>query len=95
MVRLVTNVVLTGIAVALLGILVLLSTSVDESARRRADLNLRQLREIGGAVERDDGQARRECLVSDDRRPFEQRREDEHVRQGQVIGHRRVTDATQ
>jgi signal transduction histidine kinase len=53
MVRLATNVVLTGIAVALLGILVLLSTSVDEGARRRADLNLRQLREIGSAVERE------------------------------------------
>jgi len=53
MVRLVANVVLTGIAVALLGVLVLLSTSVDEGARRRADLNLRQLREIGSAVERE------------------------------------------
>jgi two-component system, NtrC family, sensor kinase len=53
MVRLAANVVLTGIAIALLGILVLLSTSVDEDARRRADFNLRQLRDIGAAVERE------------------------------------------
>jgi two-component system, NtrC family, sensor kinase len=53
MVRLAANVVLTGMAIALLGILVLLSTSVDDGARRRADLNLRQLRDIGAAVERE------------------------------------------
>ena len=45
-VRLATHVVLTGIALALLGVLLLLSTSVDEAARRRSDLNLRQLHDI-------------------------------------------------
>ena len=45
MVRFVTNVLLTGLAIALLGILVLLSTAADEGVRRQADLNLRQLRE--------------------------------------------------
>ena len=41
MVRFATNVLLTGLAIALLGILVLLSTQADEALRRRADLNLR------------------------------------------------------
>ncbi len=53
MVRLATNVVLTGIAIALLGVLVLLSTSADEGARRNADLVLRQLRDASGAAERE------------------------------------------
>ena len=53
MVRFATNVLLTGLAVALLGILVLLSTTADEGIRRQADLNLRQLRDIAAAIERE------------------------------------------
>jgi signal transduction histidine kinase len=53
MVRFVTNVLLTGLAIALLGILVLLSTAADEGVRRQADLNLRQLRETAAAIERE------------------------------------------
>ncbi len=53
MVRFATNVLLTGLAIALLGILVLLSTTADEAVRRQADLNLRQLRDIAAAVERE------------------------------------------
>jgi signal transduction histidine kinase len=53
MVRFVTNIVLTGLAIALLGILVLLSTTADEGLRRQADLNLRQLREAAAEIERD------------------------------------------
>ena len=45
--------VLTGLAIALLGILVLLSTQPDEAVRRQADLNLRQLRDIAAAIERE------------------------------------------
>jgi signal transduction histidine kinase len=53
MVRFVTNIVLTGLAIALLGILVLLSTNADEGLRRQADSNLRQLREVAAEIERD------------------------------------------
>ncbi len=53
MVRFATNVLLTGLAIALLGILVLLSTTADEAVRRQADLNLRQLRDIAAAIERE------------------------------------------
>ena len=53
MVRFATNVLLTGLAIALLGILVLLSTTADEAVRRQADLDLRQLRETAAAIERD------------------------------------------
>jgi two-component system NtrC family sensor kinase len=53
MVRFVTNVLLTGLAIALLGILVLLSTAADEGVRRQADLNLRQLRETAASIERE------------------------------------------
>src|SRR5512147_2103040 len=53
MVRFVTNVLLTGLAIALLGVLVLLSTAADEGARRQADLNLRQLRETAASIERE------------------------------------------
>ncbi len=53
MVRFATNVLLTGLAVALLGILVLLSTTADEGIRRQADVNLRQLRDIAAAIERE------------------------------------------
>jgi two-component system NtrC family sensor kinase len=57
-VRLATHVVLTGIALALLGVLLLLSTSVDEAARRRSDLNLRQLHDIDAAIAREAVNAR-------------------------------------
>jgi two-component system, NtrC family, sensor kinase len=53
MVRFATNLVLTGLAIALLGILVLLSTQPDEAIRRQADVNLRQLRDIAAAIERE------------------------------------------
>ncbi len=53
MVRFATNLVLTGLAIALLGILVLLSTQPDEAVRRQADVNLRQLRDIAAAIERE------------------------------------------
>ena len=53
MLRFVTNIVLTGLAIALLGILVLLSTNADDGLRRQADQNLRQLREIAAEIERD------------------------------------------
>ncbi len=53
MVRFATNVLLTGLAIALLGILVLLSTQADEAVRRQADVNLRQLRDIAAAIERE------------------------------------------
>ncbi len=53
MVRFATDVLLTGLAIALLGILVLLSTTADEAVRRQADLDLRQLREAAAAIERD------------------------------------------
>jgi two-component system, NtrC family, sensor kinase len=53
MMRLATHVVTTGIALALLGVLVLLSTSVDDGARRQTDLNLRQLRDVDAAIERE------------------------------------------
>ena len=53
MVRFATNLVLTGFAIALLGILVLLSTQPDEAIRRQADVNLRQLRDIAAAIERE------------------------------------------
>jgi signal transduction histidine kinase len=53
MVRFATNVLLTGLAIALLGILVLLSTSGDYEVRRQADLNLRQLRDTAAAIERE------------------------------------------
>lgn len=53
MVRFATNVVLTGLAIALLGILVLLSTAADEGVRRQADRNLRQLRETAASIERE------------------------------------------
>ena len=53
MVRFATNVLLTGLAIALLGMLVLLSTSADEAVRRQADLNLRQLGETAAAIERE------------------------------------------
>jgi len=58
MVRFVTNLLLTGLAIALLGILVLLSTTADEGVRRQADLNLRQLRDIAAAFERETLNAR-------------------------------------
>ncbi len=58
MVRFATNVLLTGLAIALLGILVLLSTSADDGIRRQADLNLRQLRETAAAIERETLNAR-------------------------------------
>ena len=53
MLRFVTNIALTGLAIALLGVLVLLSTNADDRLRRQADQNLRQLREIAAEIERD------------------------------------------
>ncbi len=53
MVRFAANLLLTGIAIALLGVLVLLSTTSDDGVRRRADVNLRQLRDITAAIERE------------------------------------------
>ena len=53
MVRFATNVLLTGLAIALLGVLVLLSTAADEGVRRQADLNLRQLRDTAASIERE------------------------------------------
>ncbi len=50
--RFVTNLVLTGLAIALLGVLVLLSTTADEGVRRQADFNLRQLRDVAAEIER-------------------------------------------
>src|SRR5512139_159253 len=58
MMRLVLNLVLTGLALALLGILVLLSTTADDEVRRSFDQSMRQLRELGLAVERDTLNAR-------------------------------------
>ena len=45
MLRFVTHIALTALAIALLGILVLLSTNADDELRRQADQNLRQLRD--------------------------------------------------
>ncbi len=53
MVRFAANLLLTAIAIALLGVLVLLSTTSDDGVRRRADVNLRQLRDIAAAIERE------------------------------------------
>src|SRR3954469_9820592 len=53
MLRYVTNVVLMALAIALLGVLVLLSTTADDRLRRQADLNLRQLRDVAAEIERE------------------------------------------
>ena len=65
MVRFAANLLLTGIAIALLGVLVLLSTTSDEGLRRRADVNLRQLRDIAAAIEREALNARNLQLDND------------------------------
>ena len=65
MVRFAANLLLTGIAIALLGVLVLLSTTSDEGVRRRADVNLRQLRDIAAAIEREALNARNLQLDND------------------------------
>ena len=53
MLRFVTNIALTALAIALLGILVLLSTNADDELRRQSDQNLRQLRETVAEIERE------------------------------------------
>jgi len=53
MLRLSINLALTGLALVLLGMLVLLSTSADESVWRRFDASLRQMRDLGVTVERE------------------------------------------
>jgi len=58
MVRFALNLLLTATAVALLGMLVLLSTTADEDVRRHLDQTLRQLRDVGVAIERDAFNAR-------------------------------------
>ncbi len=58
MVRFVFNLSMTGLAIALLGILVLLSTTVDEDVRRHFDQSVRQLRDLGLAIERETLNAR-------------------------------------
>ncbi len=58
MVRFIFNLTMTGLAIVLLGILVLLSTSVDEDVRRNFDQSMRQLRDIGLAIERETLNAR-------------------------------------
>ncbi len=65
MVRFAANLLLTGIAIALLGVLVLLSTTSHEGERRRADVNLRQLRDIAAAIEREALNARNLQLDND------------------------------
>ena len=58
MVRFVFNLSMTGLAIALLGVLVLLSTNVDEDVRRHFDQSVRQLRDLGLAIERETLNAR-------------------------------------
>lgn len=58
MVRFVFNLSMTGLAIVLLGILVLLSTTVDEDVRRHFDQSIRQLRDLGLAIERETLNAR-------------------------------------
>jgi signal transduction histidine kinase len=53
MLKYVLNVLMTASAVLLLGMLVLLSTTVDDDVRRRLDHSLRQLRDIGLGIERE------------------------------------------
>ena len=84
MVRFATNVLLTGLAIALLGILVLLSTQADETLRRQADLNLRQLRDIAAAIEREALNARN--LQTDNDAQLQALGSDLHARV-EVIGH--------
>ena len=84
MVRFTTNVLLTGLAIALLGILVLLSTQADEAVRRQADLNLRQLRDIAAAVEREALNARN--LQTDNDTQLQALGTDLHARV-EAIGH--------
>jgi signal transduction histidine kinase len=67
MIRLVLNLVLTGLAIALLGVLVLLSTTPEEAVRRSFDQSMRQLRELGMAVERDALNARNLNLEQSER----------------------------
>ena len=84
MVRFATNVLLTGLAIALLGILVLLSTQADEAVRRQADLNLRQLRDIAAAIEREALNARN--LQTDNDAQLQALGSDLHARV-EAIGH--------
>ena len=58
MLKYVLNVLMTALAVLLLGMLVLLSTTADDDVRRRLDHSLRQLRDIGLSIEREALQAR-------------------------------------
>ncbi len=84
MVRFATNVLLTGLAIALLGILVLLSTTADEAVRRQADTNLRQLRDTAAAIEREALNARN--LQTDNGAQLQTLGGDLHMRV-EAIGH--------
>jgi signal transduction histidine kinase len=67
MIRLGLNLVSTALALVLLGILVLLSTTPDEDVRRSFDAAMRSLRDLGMAVERDALNARNLNLDQDAR----------------------------
>ncbi len=58
MMRYAFSMLMVAVAVLLLGVLVVLSTSIDEDSQRRLDMNLGHLRDVGLAVERDARNAR-------------------------------------